>query len=102
MGSGRRATIRVEGKTIREISAETGIREETIRARIFRGCTIQDILSGRAPEAIVVDGVTLSELAATSGISKDTLYWRYRHGRKTIAELTAGLYDRLNKKETEK
>lgn len=100
MGSGRRATIRVEGKTIREISAETGIREATIRARIFRGCTIQDIL--RAPEAIVVDGVTLSELAAASGISKDTLYWRYRHGRKTIAELTAGLYDRLNKKENEK
>lgn len=98
MGSGRRATIRIEGKTIREISAETGIREATLRARIFRGCTIQDILPGRASgETIVVDGVTLGELAAASGISKNTLYWRYRHGRKTIAELTAGLYDRLNK-----
>lgn len=101
MGSGRRATIRVEGKTIREIAAETGIREATIRARIFRGCTIQDILCA-SRETIVVDGVTLSELAAASGIPKDTLYWRYRHGRKTIAELTAGLYDRLSKKENEK
>lgn len=101
MGSGRKATILIEGKTIREIAAETGMREATVRSRAFPGCTLQDIMRPRY-ESVVIDDMTLAEISDTTGISKNTLYWRYKHGRKTIAELTAGLYDRLNKKETEK
>lgn len=90
---GRKTTIRIEGKTIREISAETGIREATLRARVFRGCTIKDIVAKRPnADAILIDGMTLAEISAITGISKITLYWRYRHGRTNFDALTAGRY----------
>lgn len=91
MGSGRLPTILVEGKTIREIAAETGIREATVRARIFPGCTIADI-AGRRAASIIIDGMTLKEIAAKTGISFDTLYYRYRHGRTDFESLTVGRY----------
>lgn len=96
MASGLRPKIKVEGKTIREISAETGIREATLRARIFPGCTIKDITGrrqdGRNGDVILVDGMTLCEIAKVTGISYDTLYWRYKHGRTDFGSLTAGRY----------
>lgn len=91
MGSGRKPTVRIEGKTIREISAETGIREATLRARTFPGCTILDITEQR-PCSILVDGMTLTEIAEKTGISKDTLYYRYKHGQTDFKSLTAGRY----------
>ena len=91
MASGRKPTVRIEGKTIREISAETGIREATLRARIFPGCTIQDITEQR-PCSILVDGMTLAEVSAKTGISKDTLYYRYKHGQTDFESLTARRY----------
>lgn len=96
MGSGRKATVLIEGKTIREISAETGIREATLRARMRPGCTIKDLVEhtadGRAYETVIIDGMTLRELSAITGISKDTLYWRYKHGRTDFEALTTGRY----------
>jgi DNA-directed RNA polymerase specialized sigma24 family protein len=96
MGSGRIPTIKIEGKTIREISAETGVREATIRARMFPGCTIKDLVGrktdGRAGGAILIDGMTLGEISAATGISKHTLYWRYKHGRADFEALTSGRY----------
>lgn len=91
MASGRLPTIRIEGKTIREISAETGIREATIRARAFPGCTIDDI-TGRRVASILIDGMTLREIASKTGIPFDTLYYRYKHGRTDFVSLTAGRY----------
>lgn len=95
MASGRLPTIRIEGKTIREISAETGIREATLRARMRPGCTIKGITGrrdGRNGETILVNGMTLCEIAKVTGISYDTLYWRYNHGRTDFGALTAGRY----------
>ena len=96
MASGRIPTIRIEGKTIREIAAETGIREATLRARVRPGCTIKDIVGrntdGRADDAILIDGMTLGEISAATGISKQTLYWRYKHGRTDYESLTVGRY----------
>lgn len=96
MASGRIPTIRIEGKTIREISAETGIREATLRARMRPGCTIKDLMGrktdGRADDAILIDGMTLGEISAATGISKQTLYWRYKHGRTDYKSLTVGRY----------
>ena len=93
MVSGLRPKIRIEGKTIREISAETGIREATLRARIFPGCTIKDITDrGQDGDVILVNGMTLCEIAKVTGISYDTLYWRYKHGRTDFGSLTAGRY----------
>ena len=90
---GRKTTIRIEGKTIREISAETGIREATLRARIFRGCTIKDIVAKRPnTDAILIGGMTLAEISAVTGISKNTLYWRYKHGRTDFDALTGERY----------
>ncbi len=95
MGRGRIPTIRIEGKTIREISSETGIREATLRARVRPGCTINDI-TGRKEwgngGAIRVNGMTLCEIAKATGISYDTLYWRYSHGRTDYESLTVGRY----------
>lgn len=91
MASGRKATVRIEGKTIREISDETGIREATIRARAFPGCTIDDI-TGRRATSILIDGMTLREIATETGIPFDTLYYRYRHGRTDYKSLTVRRY----------
>jgi len=91
MGSGRKPTVRIEGKTIREISAETGIREATLRARIFPGCTISDIAKIR-PSTILVDGKTLTEISIQTGVPKLTLYHRYKHGRTDLESLTVGRY----------
>ena len=88
---GRKATILIEGKTIREIAAELGMREATVRTRAFPGCTLQDIMRPRY-ESVVIDGMTLAEISKMTGISKNTLYWRYRHGRTGMAALTAGRY----------
>ena len=97
MGSGRRATIRVEGKTFREISAETGIREATLRARYFPGCTTADITGahtdGRFGWGIRIDGMTLAEIARKYGVPKGTIYWRYTHGWTTLEDLTRRRYD---------
>lgn len=91
MASGRKPTVRIEGKTIREISDETGIREATIRARAFPGCTIDDI-TGHRVASILIDGMTLREIAAKTGIPFNTLYYRYKHGRTDFISLTAGRY----------
>lgn len=91
MGSGRKPRVLIEGKTIREISAETGIREATLRARMRPGCTVKD-LSRRTADEILIKGMTLSEISAATGISKHTLYWRYHHGRTDFESLTAGRY----------
>lgn len=97
MGSGRRATIRIEGKTFREISAETGIREATLRARYFPGCTISDITGAHADErfgwGIRIDGMTLAEIARKYGVPKGTIYWRYTHGWTSLEDLTRRRYD---------
>lgn len=103
MGSGRRATIRIEGKTFREISSETGIREATLRARYFLGCTISDITGAHTDErfgwGIRIDGMTLAEIARKYGVPKGTIYWRYTHGYKTLEELTEERYGvRLRRK----
>lgn len=96
MGSGRKATVLIEGKTIREISAETGIREATLRARMRPGCTIKDLVEykpdGRVMESTTVNGMTIREISAATGIPKDTLYWRYNHGRTDFESLTVGRY----------
>ena len=96
MGSGRKATVLIEGKTIREISAETGIREATLRARMRPGCIIKDIVGrktdGRDDDAMLINGMTLREISAATGISKHTLYWRYKHGRTDFESLTSGRY----------
>lgn len=88
---GRKATVLIDGKTIREISDETGIREATIRTRMFPGCTIEDITECRAA-SILIDGMTLTEIATATGISKNTLFWRYKHGRTDYEALTVGRY----------
>lgn len=96
MGSGRKATVLIEGKTIREISAETGIREATLRARMRPGCTIKDLVEyktdGRIMGVVTVDGMALKEISAKTGIPKETLYWRYRHGRTDYESLTVERY----------
>lgn len=96
MGSGRIPTIRIEGKTIREISEETGVREATIRARMSPGCTIKDLVGHKTDrydgDAILINGMTLREIAVSTGISFATLYYRYRHGRTDYESLTVGRY----------
>lgn len=95
MGSGRIPTVRIEGKTIREISEETGVREATIRARMYPGCTIKDLVgreTGRQAGAIFINGTALREIATNTGIPFATLYYRYRHGRTDYESLTVGRY----------
>lgn len=93
MARGRKATILIEGKTIREISVETGIREATLRARVFPGCTVSDLVGYKGGvDEVIIDGMTLCEIAKATGIPKPTLYWRYRHGRADYESLTVGRY----------
>ena len=97
MANGRKPTILIEGKSLREISERYGIREGTLRARYHPGITLRELVcktkQGMMPKGFrVVGDMTLSEIAAESGLHYNTIYWRYRHGFTTYAELTAGLH----------
>lgn len=109
MGSGRKPIILIEGKSLREIADRYGIREGTLRARYHPGITLQELACrtkrGMMPKGFrVVGDMTLLEIANESGLSYNTVYWRYRHGFTTYAELTAGLHElrRTKKKNGDK
>lgn len=91
----RKPTILIEGKSLREIADRYGIREGTLRARYHPGITLREIVEstklGMMPKGFpVVGDMTFSEIAAEFGLSYNTVYYRYRHGFTTYAELTAG------------
>lgn len=109
MANGRKPTILIEGKSLREISERYGIREATLRARYRPGITVRELVGGTkrgmTPKGFLAVGdMTLSEIAAETGIAYHTLYWRYRNGFTKYAELTAGLYElrRTKKKNGDK
>lgn len=90
-GSGRPTKIRIEGKTIKELAAETGVDPQTLRARAragYRGHALK-----RPLEYVEIEGKTLREIAAMTGLSFNTLKWRYyRYEPKTIKEITEPKY----------
>lgn len=81
-----RTNVIVNGKCLQDVSKETGINPTTI-LRYTRDGVFDTSFKPRAYRA-TVEGKTLTEIANMSGISRDTIKWRYRHGAKTIAELT--------------
>lgn len=94
MANGRKPTILIEGKSIREIADRYGIREGALRARYHPGITLRELVcktkQGMMPKGFrAVGDMTLSEIAAEFGLPYNTVYWRYRHGFTTYAELTA-------------
>ena len=98
MARGKKPTILIDGQSFREISKRYGIRETTLRARYRPGITVRELVNstkcGRNPKDFRAAGdMTLSEIAADAGLSYNTVYWRYRNGFTTYAELTAGLYE---------
>lgn len=89
-GSGRPPKVWIEGKTCREFSRETGISHQTLRARALAGWKGEDIK--RAPVRIKVEGKTLRQIADETGLPMGTLKWRYRHGIRTLKEITEPKY----------
>jgi hypothetical protein len=90
----RRNIIRVEGKTLEEISDLSGIDRAEIKSRYFRGArTIQE-LSKPLKKPVLVDGKTLKEISLETGINYDTLKVRYRNGARDYKKLTRRLYVR--------
>ncbi|MBO4725884.1 MAG: hypothetical protein J5622_05195 [Firmicutes bacterium] len=107
MGSGRKAWILIEGKTFREIAKASGVQEATLRARYRPGITIRELVNGTKrgktqKDFLAVGDMTLSEIAEYAGLSYHTVYWRYRNGFDTYAELTARPHELRGKKEKEK
>lgn len=109
MVNGRKPTILIDGKSIREISDRYGIREATLRARYHPGITLRELVGrtklGMTPKGFrAVGDMTLSEIAAESGLPYNTVYWRYRQGFTRYAELTAERYSlrRTKKKNGDK
>lgn len=105
----RKPTILIEGKSLREIADRYGIYEGTLRARYHPGITLRELVcrtkQGMMPKGFrVVGDMTLSEIAAEFGLSYNTVYWRYRHGFTTYAELTARSHElrRTKKKNGDK
>lgn len=92
MVNGRKPTILIDGKSIREIADRYGIRETTLRARYYPGITLRELVC-RSKDFRAAGDMTLSEIAAEAGLPYHTVYWRYRNGFTTYAELTAGLYE---------
>lgn len=92
MANGRKPTILIEGKSMREIADRYGIRETTLRARYHPGITLRELVR-RSKDFRAAGDMTLSEIAAEAGLQYHTVYWRYRNGFTTYAELTAGLYE---------
>lgn len=89
-GSGRPPKVRIEGKTIKDLAAETGVAPQTLRARAragYKGHALK-----RPPENIEVEGKTLQEIAAETGLSFNTLKWRYTHGIRTLKEIMEPRY----------
>ena len=71
--------------TLRQISKLTGISNEVIRGRYYRGMRGDDLLRGKLhPYETIVNyhgiEISLRELSAQSGIKSSTLYTRFRRG----------------------
>lgn len=94
MSSGKKAVILIDGRTIREISAATGIREATLRARASKlaGCSVEDITDAWEQKKVRIGGKTFAEISRETGIPEHTLRWRYAHGVTDLSALTAPQY----------
>lgn len=93
-GSGRRAKIRINGKTCAELSRETGLSPQVLRARKLAGWKVRDIVA-KKPQCgggITVEGKTLREIATDAGIPLPTVKWRYYRGYRTLQELMRPRY----------
>lgn len=93
-GSGRRAVIRIDGKTCAELSRETGLSPQVIRARKLAGWKVRDIVSKKPQggRGIAVEGKTLREIATEAGLPLATVKWRYYRGYRTLQELMRPRY----------
>jgi lambda repressor-like predicted transcriptional regulator len=93
-GSGRRAVIRINGKTCAELSRETGLSPQVLRARKLAGWKVRDIVAKkpRGCGGITVEGKTLREIATEAGLPIDTVKWRYYRGYRTLRELMRPRY----------
>jgi lambda repressor-like predicted transcriptional regulator len=90
-GSGPRAVIRINGKTCAELSRETGLSPQVLRARKLAGWKVHDIVA-KKPLGITVEGKTLREIATDAGIPLSTVKWRYYRGYRTLQELMRPRY----------
>jgi lambda repressor-like predicted transcriptional regulator len=93
-GSGPRAVIRINGKTCAELSRETGLSPQVLRARKLAGWKVRDIVAKKplAGMGITVEGKTLREIATEAGLPLPTVKWRYYRGYRTLQELTRPRY----------
>lgn len=81
-----RNTVIVNGKCLQDVANETGLNPTTI-LRYTRDGVFDTNFKPRGYR-VTVEGKTLTEIANMSGISRTTIKWRYRHGARTIADLT--------------
>lgn len=93
-GSGRRAVIRIDGKTCAELSRETGISPQCLRMRKYAGWAARDIIAKkpRGCGGITIEGKTLREIATEAGLPIATVKWRYYRGYRTLQELRRPRY----------
>ena len=92
----RRNTIKVEGKTLEEISLNSGIPRAEVKSRYFRGARTIDDLSKPIKKPVLVEGKTLKEISKETGIKYDTLKVRYRNGDRDYQSLTREVYKRCH------
>lgn len=90
----RRNIIRVEGKTLEEISLSSGIPKSEVKSRYFRGAKTIAELSKPLKKPVLVGGKTLKEISEETGINYHTLKVRYRNGDRDYKRLTREVYVR--------